>query len=279
MESEEQLKLEQLKKGIHDLSTQLRQLGEEKEKKYKEKETIDKNLNSYIKTAKDLRDKKADIDKKVREMKAQREILNKELKAMFAKLAEAKKNLMPVSDKKKGPRESSGQLKKQIDAMQYAIETEGLSFEREQTYMDKIKRMKLKLDEIEKEGAGFRDFKLLKDEINKKKTAADAVHAEIQKLAVESSSIFKELSAKSEGISKAKQEKLALQEGLKGRKSEIETLNQQLSDTLNEWSKVSKETAPAAISRKPEDVMGKLKSKKKLTKEDILIMQRSMGRN
>jgi uncharacterized coiled-coil DUF342 family protein len=276
MESEEQLKLEQLKKGIHDLSTELRQLGEEKEKKYKEKENIDKNLNSYIKTAKDLRDKKVDIDKKVRELKAQREILNKELKAMFAKLAEAKKSLMPVSDKKKGPRESSGQLKKQIDAMQYAIETEGVSFEREQTYMDKIKRMKIKLDEIEKEGAGFRDFKLLKDEINKKKAAADAVHAEIQKLAVESTSIFKDLSLKSEGISKAKQEKLALQEGLKGRKSEIETLNQQLSDTLNEWSKVSKEVAPVTVSRKPEDVMGKLKSKKKLTKEDILILQRGM---
>ena len=279
MESEEQLKLEQLKKGIHDLSTELRQLGEEKEKKYKEKENIDKNLNSYIKTAKDLRDKKVEIDKKVRELKAQREILNKELKAMFAKLAEAKKSLMPVSDKKKGPRESSGQLKKQIDAMQYAIETEGVSFEREQTYMDKIKRMKIKLDEIEKEGAGFRDFKLLKDEINKKKAAADAVHAEIQKLAVESTSIFKDLSLKSEGISKAKQEKLALQEGLKGRKSEIETLNQQLSDTLNEWSKVSKEVAPVTVSRKPEDVMGKLKSKKKLTKEDILILQRGMGRN
>ena len=276
MESEEQLKLEQLKKGIHDLSTELRQLGEEKEKKYKEKENIDKNLNSYIKTAKELRDKKVEIDRKVRELKAQREILNKELKAMFAKLAEAKKSLMPVSDKKKGPRESSGQLKKQIDAMQYAIETEGVSFEREQTYMDKIKRMKIKLDEIEKEGAGFRDFKLLKDEIIKIKAAADAVHAEIQKLAVESTSIFKDLSLKSEGISKAKQEKLALQEGLKGRKSEIETLNQRLSDTLNEWSKVSKETAPAAISRKPEDVMGKLKSKKKLTKEDILILQRGM---
>jgi len=276
MESEEQLKLEQLKKGIHDLSTELRQLGEEKEKKYKEKENIDKNLNSYIKTAKDLRDKKVEIDKKVRELKAQREILNKELKAMFAKLAEAKKSLMPVSDKKKGPRESSGQLKKQIDAMQYAIETEGVSFEREQTYMDKIKRMKIKLDEIEKEGAGFRDFKLLKDEINKKKAAADAVHAEIQKLAVESTSIFKDLSLKSEGISKAKQEKLALQEGLKGRKSEIETLNQRLSDTLNEWSKVSKEVAPVTVSRKPEDVMGKLKSKKKLTKEDILILQRGM---
>ena len=276
MESEEQLKLEQLKKGIHDLSTELRQLGEEKEKKYKEKENIDKNLNYYIKTAKDLRDKKVDIDKKVRELKAQREILNKELKAMFAKLAEAKKSLMPVSDKKKGPRESSGQLKKQIDAMQYAIETEGVSFEREQTYMDKIKRMKIKLDEIEKEGAGFRDFKLLKDEINKKKAAADAVHAEIQKLAVESTSIFKDLSLKSEGISKAKQEKLALQEGLKGRKSEIETLNQRLSDTLNEWSKVSKEVAPVTVSRKPEDVMGKLKSKKKLTKEDILILQRGM---
>jgi uncharacterized coiled-coil DUF342 family protein len=41
---------------------------------------------------------------------------------------------------------------------------------------------------------------------------------------------------------------------------------------------MSKETAPVEISRKPEDVMGKLKSKKKLTKEDILIIQRGMGR-
>jgi uncharacterized coiled-coil DUF342 family protein len=169
-------------------------------------------------------------------------------------------------------------LRKQIDAMQYSIETEGVSFEREQTYMDKIKRLKLKLDEFEKENAGYRAFNALKSEINKKKTAADAVHAEVQKLAAESSSIFKDLSTKSEGISKAKEEKMTLQEGLKGRKADIDTLNQKLSETLNDWSKLSKETAPVEISRKPEDVMGKLKSKKKLTKEDILIIQRGMNR-
>ncbi|MEM4248401.1 MAG: hypothetical protein QXH80_03960, partial [Candidatus Nanoarchaeia archaeon] len=131
MESEEQLRLEQLKKEIHDLSTQLRQLGEDKEKKYKEKENIDKALNSFIKVAKELRDKKAEIDKKVRELKAQREILNHELKDMFAKLAEAKKAL---PERKKGPvvRENPNLIKKQIEAMQYSIETEGLSFEREQ---------------------------------------------------------------------------------------------------------------------------------------------------
>jgi len=270
---ESNAKLEQLKKEIHDFSAQLKQLAEQKENKYKEKENIDKTLNSHIKIAKELRDKKAVLDKNIRELKETRTVLNNELKGLFTKFNETKQK----QPKTKGPRESPGIIKKQIEAMQYSIETEGVSFEREQNYMERINRLKAQLKEVETEGENLGELKVA---INKKKSDADSVHAEVQKTAGESSAIFKELSEKSESISKAKQDKVALQELLKKLKAEIDSITQRLSESLNEWSQMSKTTAPGQMQpvEKPEDVMGKLKSRKKLTKDDILLLQRGNRR-
>jgi len=286
MEGNEEIQIEKLKQEITLLNSKLKQSYDEKEAKYVEKEELDKKLALAIKQAKELKVKKEDIDTKVKELKKTREVFNKEIKPMFAQLSELKKKfgLDVVKKEKKGKTQRPDEIKRQIDALQYSIATEALSFEREKSYMERIKRLKAQLGEHAEEEEKYRELKELKSKINTQKDKADEVHAEVQKLAGESTQIFKSLTAQSEIIAKFRKDKGAVQEILKSIKAQMETLSNQLAETLANWSKLApKLEPPAAITfetpktsgllRREVDISS-LKEKKKLRKEDILALQR-----
>jgi len=263
-------KVDKLKQEIRELSIRLKDIGEQKEKLYKEKNNFDKELNSNIKTAKELRDKKTKIDEEIKGLKVTREKLNNEIKLMFAKLAELKKKF--GLDKQRGKRESSEDIYKQIDGMQFAIQTEVLSFDREKQYMERIKKLKLKLKEISGEEAKFKEVVSFKVDLSKKKQEADSTHSKIQQLANESSEIFNKLTESSKTISAIKKQKNVLQKKLKTFKIEIDNLNLKLGDLLKDWSEVSSKTD--ILPDKTTEIMDKFKKKKRLTTEDILMLQR-----
>jgi len=261
---------EQLKKEISILSSQLKDLENQKEAKYQEKDLLDKKLNSLIQSAKSLRDKKQQIDSQIIEHKTKRSTLNKELKELFQKLNEMKNSLPKENN---NFRESPGKIKKQIEAMQFAIETEGLSFAKEKAQMGKIKLLKAQLGEFEKSGEQYKELAEFKKQLNIKKTEADSSHEQIQKLAVESSNIFKELTLTSEEIAKNKKLKLEIKDILKNFGIKIDDLSSKLADTLKEWADITK-SAPPQVPSVPISTIEQLMSKKKLTKEDILALQK-----
>ncbi|MFH0869130.1 MAG: hypothetical protein V1839_02805 [archaeon] len=274
----QQAKVETLNKEIALLSSQLKEFSSKKESKYKEKETKDLELNGLIKTAQELRDKKLKIDSEVKALKQVRDADNKGLKEYYNKLAEQKVQQTAVTDKIK-VRPNPAALKKQIESMSYSIETECLSFEKEKTYMDKIKRLKVMLVEIDKEDAKYAEVRKLRTEITGKKREADDAHDKIQTLAAESSGIFAQLKEKSDAITKAKKARAAIQIEIKSLKAQLEEIDSKLVSTLAEWSELTKqapkmhEGLPAGVSE-----MEQLKTKKKFTKDDILAMQKSAMR-
>ena len=263
-------KIESLRKEIRELSSKLKELGTKKENHYKEKNDLDKKLNSLIKTAKELRTKKTEIDTEVKSLKAEREKSNTELKTMFSKLAEIKQKL--GIGQKQGARESSEDIRKQIEAIQFTIQTEALSFDREKNYMERIKKLKLKLKEIGDDEAKFTELTEFKKNLNKKKEEADAIHANIQKIANESSGLFNELTGYSKNIADVKKQKNSLQKQLRILKVQIDKLNQKLGTLLKDWSEVSSKSP--ILPDKTKDIMDKFKKKKRLTTEDILMLQR-----
>lgn len=282
VQQEPQAKLESLNKEISSLSSQLKDISAKKELRYKDKEARDLELNSLIKAAQDLRDKKAKVDTEVKELKKIRDTDNKGLKEFYGKLAEKKVQQTPV-EKKVKPQANPAAIKKQIEAMLFAIETEGISFEREKAYMGKIKQLKLQLAEIEKEDAKFAEFRKLRSEITVKKKEADDAHDKIQMLAVESSSYFAQLKEKSEQIAKAKKARSAIQAELKTMKAQIEEIDNNLVTVLSKWSELTKAAPPVEIPAQTQaaqqlTAMEQLKSKKKLTKEDILAVQKQAMR-
>src|SRR3989338_1094922 len=137
MEDEAKRKLDELRRKIEQNSAELKRINEEKELKYKEKNKLDKLLFSFIRNANEIRDKKTKTDINIRQLKKSREGLNAELKNLFGKFK------FFHQSKFERPKISPESIKKQIDAIQFSIETEALSFEREKAYMEKT-RAKLK---------------------------------------------------------------------------------------------------------------------------------------
>lgn len=269
---QQQSKLETLNREIALLSSQLKELSIKKEAKYREKEAGDSELISLIKSAQGLRDRKTKIDAEVRRLKEIRDANNKNLKDYYNKLAEQKAQQSP--DRKNKPRLNCDAMRKQIDAMSYAIETEGLSFEKEQTYMDRIKHLKIHLAEIEKEDAKYAEARRLRAEITGKKKDADIAHEKIQELAAESTEVFTQLKEKSDSITKAKKARSAIQAEIKNLKAQLEEVDTKLVNVLAEWSEITKKEPVIAVLSEGASAMEQLRAKKRLTKEDILALQK-----
>jgi uncharacterized coiled-coil DUF342 family protein len=277
-------KVETLKREIQTISSKLKDLGGQKEEQYKQKNSLDKQLNTLISKAKDLKDKKQEVDKQIISLKKEREESNKGYNDILFSI---RKTQREKRDRQREERVTpSSRLRKQIKDLEYNMQTEVLSFKKEKQIMDQIKKVKVELKKsIEYEESlknSNVNYKSAKD-IKKK---ADSMHADIQKLASESSQIFEELTKLSKDISDIKAQRNTVQLVLKNLKTQISQMNQKLSKILKDWSgladKIFVKTARKgfeAIHKKTEEVKEKLKSKKKLTTDDILLLQReAMGR-
>ena len=160
------------------------------------------------------------------------------------------------------------------------IQTEAPSFEREKKLMAQLKILKAELKEIKGEEASFSELKNFRDSIRTKKSEADDIHEEIQKLAKDSTEIFRQLTEKSQVIEAVQNDRDAIKSVLTDYKAKIEEMNSKLEDILKQWSAVSKQPLPelselqATLKQKAAQAEEKLKTGGKLTKEDILAMQR-----
>jgi uncharacterized coiled-coil DUF342 family protein len=272
--AEIQQQLDRLKKEIHLLSVQLKELGEQKELKYREKEGLNQALNNYIKEAKELRDKKKEIDTKIKELKEKRKVFNKTSSELLSKFREIRATTIPAKK-----RISPTNIQKQIEKIEFAIQTEALSFEREKKYMQQLHELKAELQQLKTEDEKFKEVRDFREQIKEKKSEADTVHENIQKLAIDGSDIFKKLTLQSENIAKAKASREAINQVLQEIKSQIYDVDNRLSDLLEQWSALtampifSETNIIPDLQKRAEQAMEKLKSKGKLTKEDILAMQ------
>jgi len=269
--------IEKLKHEIAEIGSQLEKLGHTKESLYQEKKVFEQQQSDSINSAKQLKAQKSAVDNKIKEKKLLRTTLNKELRQLSVKFSQARRQ------RKSFKGENPDHIKRQIEAMQFSIETEGLSFEREQNYMARIKQLKARLAELGAQNGGAEDFDSLSKQAAEKKVLADGTHSEIQKLAEQSASIFAELTKKAKEIDEIKKKRIELSDKLKSIRSEIEQSNANLSDTLNKWLEITKDMPPEAkpvmaesmTNREEEQsIISKFKNAKRLTKEDILKLQR-----
>ncbi len=268
MELSANAEIETLRQKIARLGNDLESLNNSKESLYKDKAAFDALLSDSIAQANELKSKKKITDEDIKAKKQLRTTLNKELKELSTKLKATQKPASPKAKAKLPP----DVIKKQIEAMQYAIETEGLSFEKEKNYMDRIKQLKAQLP-VTKTIDSFCSKEA--QELSAKKATADLVHVEIQKLATESTKGFEQLTAKAKAIIEAKAKRADIQVKLKEIKTKIEFKNLDLAEALSQWLVVAKDM-PVELSAEASEaeVISKFKSSKKLTKDDILKLQR-----
>jgi len=284
---EKETKLDEVKSEVYKLNLSLRNLGDEKESKYKEKSDLDVRLNDLIERANKLKFNKDKIDKKIIEIKKLREGKNTDVQELIRGLHQAKKKF---GDKREEI-ERRNNIKKDLRGLEFLVQTEVLNFAKEKEYMSKINLLKKELNDLNKKLEQSTEIKDIRESIRKVKQTADEHHNEIQILAEESTKIFNELTKVSKDIGDIKKQHSKIRTALKATKNQISNLNSSLAKNLSYIGSLPRVTgrivfgsgrvfmggakAGAGILQKQtEAVREKFKKRKKLSKDDILLLQK-----
>lgn len=272
--------IEKVKSEVYDLNASLKELGDKKESQYLEKNKLEARLNKLISKASELKSKKSDIDRKIRDIKKLREDKNKAVQALIGELHKAKKK---HGDGRKS-QDKKLDIQKKIRDLEFVVQTEVLSFEKEKKYMNQIRLLKKELGNINKHIESTLEVKKIRDLIKTTKSIADEYHKQIQEASKDGSLIFKELTSISKEISSIKKKRSTLRNTLKSIKTQITQVNDILGKKLGQLGSLPLATGKAMLDgakfgagvlhKKTEAVKEKFKKKKKLSKDDILLLQK-----
>ncbi len=280
------VQLDGLKKEVSELRRQLADLGRQKEEAFKKKNGFSQQIRALITDIKDSRSTRDQFTRQVADSKERRGHLNDELRQ---KIEEAKKLNKEREDivKKHKIQGDPAQLKAEIERLERRIETEGLSFDKEQKVMKEIKEKKRLYDGAKKISTVFDRLHALNKEIEHLRQKSDEAHRKIQEKASASQEHHNELIDASKEINALRaQEKEALatctalkqqfkekNDQFKQKIAELDKLRGQLEGVREEHRMVTRRQQEITLREKQRMVEDKMKRGGKLTTEDLLVMQ------
>lgn len=281
------------KKGkIRELHNQLNAANSEKEKWFAEKTKLNQQISGLIK---DLKQDKSSRDTFTSEVKSKKEERNNVNSQITKKIEEVKKLNQEKSDiiKKYDIKGDPSELKSQMDRLERKIETEVMSFAKETEIMKMIKELRARYDEAKKVSGVWEKINALSREINDLKKKSDSVHKDIQTTAKESQSRHESLINASEGVKKisadesaafekfieAKKRFVALNEELHKEMDELNKMQSQLKDSADKDATQKANSVRSRLKEMELNVLDKIKTGKKLTTEDLLVMQEAESKH
>ncbi len=281
----------ELKQEIRILNEQLKRASEEKEVWYKKKKDLRDQIELLIKEANEIKLKKNKTFGEVKQFKDQRDKYNKEVQDLISQIRDITQK-KEDAHKKYGAIDSA-RIKNKIDELERKIETEALSFKKEQKLMKEINKLKNSYTistEIEKL---VNEMHLVSKAITESKNKANEFHKKLQEFSKEGRDDYTKLMGVSKKINLLdleqevafhnfilfKREVFAINEKLKSLLVESSKLQKKLND-----SNITKEQAPESIStfenknqrisEQIKQVEEKIRSGEKLTNDDIMIFQK-----
>ncbi|MFH1133318.1 MAG: hypothetical protein V1735_02430 [Nanoarchaeota archaeon] len=276
----------QLREEIGELKDKLDVINKEKEHWFLKKEEISVQIRDKITSIKAAKTQRNTLTKKVSDVKDLRKLLNDQIRDKI----EGIKKLNTEKDevqKKFNITKDPVMIQRDIDRLEFRIETEALSFEREQDSMKKIKELKSQLKESKAVSGVWDRVHSLSKEIDDLKRKATDEHRKIQNLAKESQvqhEIMLELSKDIDDI-KAKEEEyykkffdlkqqfVELNNQLKEKMAKQKDLHNRLDADRAEDKEKRLVEEEKTLEQKNIEVEEKIKKGKKLTTEDLLIFQ------
>ena len=289
MSSQQEL-VEQLNKckvEVSSLRSKLNELDREKESWFKKKGEFSAKIRESIQKIKDSKVKRDSLTNEVKALKPKRDILNKELAQKSSEFEKLKKDRISAS-KSLGIRESPSSIKQQIEKLEFRIETDTASFEKEKELMKKIKGLK----KIYNEAAGILEISRKAGEaseaIKKMRKEANDTHRLIQEKAKQSQTLHEEIIRLSGEIDRMKvQEEEAFRKfsefkkqftgannGLKEKLEEMNGIGSQLDKIHSDKRERRRQQEESFLKSKEDAVNEKIKKRQKLTTEDLLVFQK-----
>ena len=272
-----------LREEITSLKNTLDEIDAEKEKWFKKKEDLKLVVNQLISKIKNVREEKDDVRDKVEEFKKEREKYNSKVRALIANIKNLYNQKSLLSNKKVKDPEI---IKKKIESIEYSIEHEALSFNKEKKLMEEIKKLKKEYNESSEGLSLVKNIDQVSKEIEENKEKAGDYHKMIQGLLVEGQS-YEEFIKISKEINETRKEQEDAFEKFIGCKRNFKENSEKLKAKLKSFSKIKKklnkikkrdrqekeENQTKELDKKEQEVYEKLKRGEKLTKEDLLVYQ------
>ena len=204
MLSEDETKelIEQLTKAkdeVRALKDKLNSINKHKENWYNKKNDINKQISDKIGGVRGAKHKRNDLTSQVKELKNQRNDLNKQINDRISEIKKLKDDYKAACEKHHVQGDPS-LLKKQIDGMEFKLETEQMSFDKEQKLRKEIKKIQKQYSEMKEVTTIWESAKNKSKEIDKLKKEANRIHKQVQEMAQLSQGHHEELIGESKEI-------------------------------------------------------------------------------
>jgi len=280
--------MDSIRQELKDYKIKMNSLDTKKEELFRDKRKISSDIFSRIKEAKESKDKRNSLTDVVKNTKLSKEELEQ-------KIAEIETSVHNSKEEKKKMLDKLGvddpqKLKRLIKQLEFKIETDALTFEKEKELMKVLAKMKKQYagskaahDLDRKIDADYKELHILKDQMEMTKKIVQVSAKESQKHHVE-------LIESSKEIDELKAKEAELEKHIQKYKEEMHKLNEDMTPKMNRMDDIRKimhenniqlkedvfKSNQELLRQKDADVQEKIKTGKKLTTEDLLILQRTM---
>ena len=261
-----------------------------KENLFKKREALGQQIKDRIRELTGSKEKRNVLTHEVKEKKKQRDLLNAQITTEVGLIKVMKDDYEKIK-KEKGVINDPSEFLKQIDGIEFKIQTEPMSFDKEQKLMKNIKDLKKKYHEVKvltDKTKEIREKSRIIDELKKK---ANALHREVQQEAAQSQTYHETLIEEYKSIDEHRKEEDELRQKFDEYKNEFNQVNDDLKKKLEalrtvkskleenkvEFQESVREHEKKSLEEKRKEIDEKMSTGMKLTTEDILVLQRLEG--
>ena len=284
-----QLKL--IKEEVTQIKKKLSVVSKDKEQWFVKKREISDKIRGKISSVKEIKGERNTFTEEAKKAKIERDRLNTLITEKIKDIKRMKKDYKDVAVKN-GVKGDPGEIKKQIERMEFKMQTEPMKFDREQKMMKAIK-------DLQKQFAGFEAVQKEWESVTKKSKEIDELKKQaneyqrvVQNSARSSQKQHESLLVDSEEIDDLKKAEEDAYKMFFEQKTVFKDVNDELKKKLKELNEIKEKlegntTALKAEAKKKElkslkertaEVEEKVKQRKKLTTEDLLVMQRTISK-
>ncbi|BBL45235.1 chromosome partition protein Smc [Nanobdella aerobiophila] len=268
-------------KGILSIKRELIRLGEEKEQLYSRKRTLYKERKELISRLKELRTKKEEYSVVLDNLMEERQKTLQKLEELKNKLNSIKQEKKDVF-KNKDILKDINRYKKELETLEYVLQTEILSYSQEKKIWNRIKYLRKLLGKYEQLSSVLEEIDKIKEEYNAYKSKLSIIGQNIRKNIDERKVIKEQLKSVKEKLLGLISEYNSLKQQIMETKDKIKSLEdklrEQLEVYLNQLSQKPRLEVSGEEKTKILDEYSRIQEKivngGELSMDDILVMQK-----
>lgn len=277
-------KLDVARREVQEFKEKVAAANKKKEAAFQKKQEVSKQISGKIEHLLGGKKVRNELTSDVQELKKERDKLNQQIKEKVAEIKEMhSKSSTTDFDKKNNP----ALLKKQIEKIEFRLETQPMGFDAEQKLTKQLKEFKKRYASVKDKAEGMIALRQKSKEIDKLKKEANKYHRQVQERAQESQQKHEKLLGSSDEIDSLKKEEddryqdflkekekyTEINQQLKEKVAQLQTIKEELNKNNVKVQDTQRQEDLKTLQERAKDAEQKVKDKKKLTTEDLLALQ------